>query len=87
MILMDQERLTEIERLLKVAADDLSHLQKQKGLLIDQISTLNSERENLLHTAVEESRAQYSRTLLTSQSSEKAKIGLFRSLFRGREDI
>lgn len=87
MILMDQERLAEIERLLKVAADELSHLQKQKGLLIDQISTLTRERENLLQPAIEESRTQYSRAPLTSQSSEKAKIGLFRSLFRGREDM
>ncbi len=38
---MVQERLAEIEQLLKVAEDELSRLQKQKNFLIEQISSLN----------------------------------------------
>jgi hypothetical protein len=84
---MDKERLAEIKRLLRVATDELSHLQKQREFLIDQISSLNREREILLHAAVGESQAQYSNGRVTNQSSEEQKIRLFRSLFRGREDI
>lgn len=84
---MDQKRLAEIERLLKVATDELSLLQKQREFLIDQISSLNRERENLLHASVEEAQVQYSSGRIASQSSEKAKIRLFRSLFCGREDV
>jgi hypothetical protein len=84
---MDQERLAEIERLLKVATDELSNLQKQREFLTDQISSLNRERENLRHAAVAESRGRYSSGGVTNQSGEEPKIHLFRSLFRGRDDI
>jgi superfamily II DNA or RNA helicase len=84
---MNQERLAEIERLLKVATEELSRIQKQRDFLIDQISSLNRERENLLHSAVAESRVQYSGGRVTNQSNEESKVRLFCSLFRGRQDI
>jgi hypothetical protein len=84
---INQERLAEIERLLRIAEDDLSSLQRQKGFLLDQVASLKRERENLLHPVVEESPAPYSGTCITTQSCEEAKIRIFRTLFRGREDV
>ena len=51
------------------------------------VENLPSERENLLQPMVEEWPAHYSAGSITSQSGEEAKIRLFRSLFRGREDV
>jgi len=85
---MDQERLTEIARFLKIAADELSNLEKQRQFLIDQISSLNRERESLLHSAaIKESQIQYPSGNFTQSSSEDEKIRLFHSLFRGRQDV
>ena len=84
---MNQERLAEIERLLRIAEDDLSSLQRQKEFLLDQVASLQREREILLHPGVEESPAHYSDACITSQSCEEAKICIFRALFRGREDV
>lgn len=84
---MNQERLAELERLLRIAEDDLSSLQRQKDFLLDQVASLKRERENLLHAAVEESPAPYSGSCITTQSCEEAKIRIFRTLFRGREDV
>jgi hypothetical protein len=84
---MSQERIGEIERLLRVAEDELLYVQKQRQFLLDQIASLKRERENLLDPGIEESPAQYSDALVTNQSCEEAKILLFRSLFRGREDV
>jgi hypothetical protein len=85
---MDQERLAEIARLLKIATNGLSNLEKQRQFLADQISSLNREGENLLHSgAVKESQVQYSSEHLTQYSSEDEKIRLFHSLFRGRQDV
>lgn len=49
---MDRERIVEIERLLKIATDELSNLENQRQFLTDQISSLKRERESLLHSAV-----------------------------------
>jgi len=84
---MNQERLAELERLLRIAEDDLSSLQRQKDFLLDQVASLKRERENLLHPVVEESPAPYSGACITTQSCEEAKIRLFRALFGGREDV
>jgi len=84
---MNQERIAEIERLLKIAEDELSHVQKQRQFLLDQIASLKRGRENLPHLLVKESPAQYSGGYITSHSSEEAKVRLFRSFFRGREDV
>jgi hypothetical protein len=43
---MSQERMGEIERLLTVAEDELSYVQKQRQFLLDQIASLKREREN-----------------------------------------
>ncbi len=79
--------MEEIDRLLKVAEDELSYAQNQVKFIIDQIVSLRREREDLLHPTVEESPAQYWSVPVTNHSGEEAKITLFRSLFRGREDV
>src|SRR5216117_1973337 len=84
---MSEKHVAEIERLLKIAEDELSYVQKQRQFLLDQITSLKRERENLLQPMVEEWPAHYSAGSITSQSGEEAKIRLFRSLFRGREDV
>lgn len=84
---MSQKRVEEIDRLLKVAENELSHVHDQVKFLSDQIASLKREREDLLHPSVEESPARYLSGPVTNQSREEAKITLFRSLFRGREDV
>ena len=84
---MAQDRLAEIERLLRITEDDLSNLQKQREFLLDQIASLKSEKQSLLNPVVAEIPVQYSRVGVTSQSDEQSKIRLFRALFRGREDV
>ena len=88
---MDRKRIAEIERLLKIATDELSNLENQRQFLIDQIPSMNRERESLLHSAVvKESQVQYpsgTSANLTQSSNEDEKIRLFHSLFRGRQDV
>jgi hypothetical protein len=84
---MVQERLAEIEQLLKVRRLSYRTCTSRRIFLIEQISTLNRERKNLLHAVVKESPAQLSSAPITNQSNEETKIALFRSLFRGREDV
>lgn len=84
---MSQKRLEEIDRLLKVAENELSYAQNQVNFLANQIASLRREREDLLHPTVEESPEQYSSAPITNQAREEAKVTLFRSLFRGREDV
>ena len=81
------QRVEEIERQLRVAEDELSYVQKKRQFLLDQIASLKREKEILLHSTIEERHPEYSDGIVTNQSSEEAKIALFRSLFRGREDV
>jgi hypothetical protein len=84
---MNEERLAEIERLLRIAEDDLSHLRKQSEFVASQIASLKREREGLLQSNVAESPTEYVPGAVTSRSHEESKIRLFRALFRGREDV
>ncbi len=84
---MTQKRVEEIERQLRVAEEELSYVQKQEQFLLDQIASLKREREILSGSTIEEKPLEYSDGIVTNQSGEEAKIALFRSLFRGREDV
>jgi superfamily II DNA or RNA helicase len=84
---MHEDRLPEIERLLHVAEDDLSRLEKQQELLVAQIGSLKREKENLQIPVIAEPPARYVNASVTNHSSEQEKIRLFRNLFRGREDV
>jgi len=87
MLSMNEDRLPEIERLLRVGESELLHLEKQRQFLIDQIASLKREKESLQFSVVEESPDTYSNATVTSHSSQQEKIRLFRDLFRGREDV
>src|SRR5213594_2866530 len=67
---MSQKHVAEIERLLKIAEDELSYVQKQRQFLLDQIASLKRERENLLQPMFGELPAHYPAGCITSQSSE-----------------
>jgi hypothetical protein len=84
---MSRERLEEIERLLRVAEQDVSALNEQIDFLKEQIASLRRERELLRPSLIKETPAPYSSPAVSHQSSEDEKIRLFRSLFRGREDV
>lgn len=84
---MTQERVGEIERQLRVAEDELSYVQKQRQFLLDQITSLKREKEILLQSPTEEKPPEYSDRTVTNRSTEEVKIALFRTLFRGREDV
>lgn len=84
---MSQERLGEIERLLRVAEDELAYVQHQRQFLLNQIASLQRERKGLLHSTIADRSAGYQAAPISNQSGEEAKIALFRSLFRGREDV
>jgi hypothetical protein len=84
---MSRERLAEIERLLQIAEEDLSALNARSDFLKEQIASLRRERELMRPSLIKETPAPYSSPAVSRQSSEDEKIRLFRSLFRGREDI
>jgi hypothetical protein len=84
---MDMEHLAEIEKSIRNAEDALLRLQEQKEFLLDQIASLKREKEFLLKSGVAESPARYPSIGIGMQSDEQSKISLFRSLFRGREDV
>jgi hypothetical protein len=54
---MHEDRLPEIEQLLRVAEDELSRLERQREFLIGQIASLKREKESLQLPVVEESPA------------------------------
>ncbi len=84
---MNQERMDEVERLLKVAEDDLAHLEKQRAFLLNQIKLLRQEKKSRLSRRIAETPSPHFSSPISTQSSEQEKIKLFRSLFHGREDV
>jgi hypothetical protein len=62
-------------------------VQHQRQFLLDQIASLQRERKGLLHSTIADRSAGYQAAPISNQSGEEAKIALFRSLFRGREDV
>lgn len=76
----------EIDRLLAQAEEDLARLDARRVELLTQISQLRREKIPILQlqeTPVSPAKL----PSVTNQASPEAKIALFRSLFRGREDV
>ena len=73
----------EIDRLIGVAESELKNLEVKRAGLLAKISSLKAQRSQRLggHPSP------MALPPVTSLSSEKEKISLFRSLFRGREDV
>jgi superfamily II DNA or RNA helicase len=78
--------LDEIDRLLEETEGELAKLNTRRAELLGQITALQQEKAALLQ--MPEAPLQLaSLPSVTNQSSQEAKIALFRSLFRGREDV
>jgi hypothetical protein len=78
--------LHEIDRLLAEAEQDLENLDARRTELLLRIKELKQVR-NSMSASLKYLGAPVLETTITNQSSEEAKISLFRSLFRGREDV
>jgi len=78
------KELTEIDQKINSAERELLKLEERRFLLLKKIKSLKSFREKMSQggnsSACEKNR-------LTSRSSQDDKIALFRSLFKGREDV
>lgn len=80
------KNLEEIKRLLSEKRDELDKLDTRRADLISEISDIKQAKQTWLET--ERNILQpASLASVTNQSSQEAKIDLFRSLFRGREDV
>jgi superfamily II DNA or RNA helicase len=78
--------LDEIDRLLEETERELAKLNTRRAELLGQITALQQEKAALLQ--MPEAPLQLaSLPSVTNQSSQEAKIALFCSLFRGREDV
>jgi hypothetical protein len=76
----------EIDRLLEETEGELTRLNTRRAELLGKITALRQEKAALLQ--MPEAPLQLaSLPSVTNQSSQEAKIALFRSLFRGREDV
>ena len=78
--------VSEIERSLAVAEEDLARLDKRRAEILAEIEALRRER-NLLGKTLAESSHHYGDAPVSNQSPEHEKIVLFRRLFKGREDV
>ncbi len=78
--------LNEINKLLAEAEGALQRLDARRAELLAQIADLKQERVAILEA--QEARGQPALlSTVTNRSSQEAKVALFRSLFRGREDV
>ena len=78
--------LDEINRLLAEAEEKLAALNARQAELLRQIAGLQQEKASLL-PGQESPLPPGESPPVTNQSAQEAKIALFRSLFRGREDL
>ena len=78
--------LDEIDRLLAEAEGELARLSTRRAELLAQIIALQREKAELLNVQ-EAPSPPASLPSVTNHSPQEAKIALFRSLFRGREDV
>jgi len=75
----------EIDQLLAAAREELSGLDSRREAILEQIDRLEHQRALLIEGSPE-TLEELGKPTVTNQSSEDAKISLFRTLFRGRED-
>ena len=80
------KNLDEINQLLAELEGELVQLDARRAELLKRITELRQEKASLLH-GKRSSPQTGSLPPVTDQSSEDAKIALFRSLFRRREDV
>lgn len=85
---MENDRIG-IDRLIKIAQEELVELEAKRERILKQIEALKSlKREEARIDQAESSFTPSTYKLaITNSSSKEDKISLFRSLFRGREDV
>jgi hypothetical protein len=78
------KNIIEIEREIISAQKELAELDARRSALLEMIKRLQEERYLIDKGSTPSSQGQ---GLVSKQSSESEKISLFRSLFKGREDV
>jgi hypothetical protein len=78
--------LNDINRLIAATEAELSELYNRRSELIAQVAELQREKTALLQPNASPG-LDDSEPTVTNQSSQEEKVALFRSLFRGREDV
>ncbi len=76
---------TEIDRLIAAAEVELARLDASRAEILEQIK--NWRREKRLSDRASSESTRDNKIHVTNRSPQDAKIALFRSLFRGREDV
>ena len=80
-------RIKEIDSLISATERKLSKLDEQRKAFQYQLNELKHQREILIKQTKYDPFLQSKKPSVTIHSSESEKISLFRSLFRGREDV
>ena len=78
------KELTEIDQQINAAERELRELEENRSQLLKKIKSLKSLREKITQGG---NSSVYGKNTLTSRSNQDDKIALFRSLFKGREDV
>ena len=78
------KKLTEIDQQIITAEREFRELEEKKSRLLKKIKSLKSLREKRSQGV---NSLVYGKNTLTSRSNQDHKIALFRSLFKGREDV
>ena len=77
----------EIELLITVLEKDLHELNEKREQIQKRITELKHQRQLLINQIPSDPTSQADQPSVTNHSSESEKIALFRSLFRGRDDV
>lgn len=80
-------RIKEIDSLIEAVEKKLVRLDDQRAIILNQLDELKQQRHLLIKQNTSDSTSQTDQLSVTNHSSESEKIALFRSLFRGREDV
>jgi len=78
------KELTEIDQQINTAEREFRELEEKKFQLLEKIKSLKSFREKISQGG---NSSVYRKNTLTSRSNQNDKVALFRSLFKGREDV
>ncbi|MBU0736386.1 MAG: DEAD/DEAH box helicase [Proteobacteria bacterium] len=81
-----QQRISEIDQQIEAAERELAGLDKKRAAILEQMEALRREKSGISQGSPV-SFLVNGRTPVTNQSSQEDKISLFRTLFRGREDV
>jgi hypothetical protein len=81
---MEVKRIDEIDRFIKETQTELNDIEKNRSTVLEKLRLLQKRKEQLADAA---SLADDDIPKVTNLSSKEKKIFLFRSLFKGRDDI